>query len=58
MDHRVRGILQGKRVTTLIYGGHTCNFIHVALINRRHILAKGFEGFKVVVVDGYNMTCS
>jgi hypothetical protein len=58
MDHRVRGILQGKRVTTLIYGGHTCNFIHVALINKRHILAKGFEGFKVVVVDGYNMTCS
>jgi hypothetical protein len=55
---RIRGILQGKRVTTLIDGGATHNFIDVALVTRRHIPAEDFEGFNMVVEDGYNMTCT
>jgi hypothetical protein len=37
---RVRGIVQGKRVTTLVDGGATHNFIDVALVTRRKIPAQ------------------
>jgi hypothetical protein len=40
---RVRGILQGKRVTTLINGGATHKFIDASLVTRRHIPAEKFE---------------
>jgi hypothetical protein len=40
----------------LIDGGTTHNFIDATLVTRRHILAKEFEGFNMVVADGYNMT--
>jgi predicted aspartyl protease len=55
---RVRGIVQGQRVTTLIDGGATHNFIDVALVTRRQIPVEDFEGFNVVVEDGYNMACT
>jgi hypothetical protein len=55
---RIRGILQGQRVTTLIDGGATHNFIDATLVTRRHIPTEEFEGFNVVVADGYNMTCT
>jgi hypothetical protein len=42
----------------LIDGGATHNFIDVALVNRRHISVEDFEGFNVVVADGYTMTCT
>jgi hypothetical protein len=54
----VRGILQGHRVTVLIYGGATHNFIDVALVTRRQIPIEDFKGFNVVVADGYNMVCT
>jgi hypothetical protein len=50
--------LQGQRVTTLIDGGATHNFIDATLVARRHIATKEFEGFNMVVEDGYNMTCT
>jgi hypothetical protein len=50
--------VQGQRVTTLIDGGANHNFIDVALVTRRQIHAEEFEGFNVVVVDGYNMACT
>jgi hypothetical protein len=46
---RVGGIVQGKRVTTLVDGGATHNFIDVALVTRRQIPTEDFEGFDVVV---------
>jgi hypothetical protein len=49
---RVRGIVQGKRVTTLVDGGATHNFIDVALVTKRQILYGGFKGFNVVVEMG------
>ena len=50
--------MQGQRVTTLVDGGATHNFLDVALVTRRQIPTKDFEGFNVVVVDGYNMMCT
>jgi hypothetical protein len=55
---RVRGILKGQRVTTLIDGGATHNFIDATLVTKRHIPVEHFEGFNVVVENGYNMTCT
>jgi hypothetical protein len=48
--------MQGKRVTTLVDGGATHNFIDVTLVTRRQIPVEDFEGLNVVVADGYNMT--
>jgi hypothetical protein len=42
----------------LVDGGATHNFIDVALVTMRQILAEDFEGINVVVVDVYNMTCT
>jgi len=55
---RVGGIVEGQRVKTLVDGGATHNFIDAALVTRRQIPAEDFEGFNVVVVDGYNVTCT
>jgi hypothetical protein len=50
--------MQGQRVTMLIDGGATHNFIDATLVTRRQIPTEEFEGFEVVVVDGYNMMCT
>jgi hypothetical protein len=42
----------------LVDGGATHNFIDLALMAKRGIPIEYFEGFSVVVVDGYNMTCT
>jgi hypothetical protein len=42
----------------LIDGGATHNFIDAALVTRRQIPTEEFEGFEVVVANGYNMTCT
>jgi cbb3-type cytochrome oxidase subunit 1 len=55
---RIRGIMQGLRVIALIDGGGTHNFIDSIFVTMRHILVEEFEGFNVVVADGYNMTCT
>jgi len=43
---------------TLIDGGAIHNFIDVALVTRRQIPIEDFDGFNVVVGDGYNMACT
>jgi len=55
---RIRGILQEQRVTTLIDGGAMHNFIDAMLVTRRCIPTEDFEGFNIVVADGYNMICT
>jgi hypothetical protein len=50
--------VQGQRVTTLVDSGDTHNFIDVSLVTRRNIPKEDFEGFNVVVEDGYNMKCT
>jgi hypothetical protein len=53
----MRGVLQGHRVSVLIDGGASHNFIDAALLNKRHIPRVEFEGFKVEVVGGSSMPC-
>jgi hypothetical protein len=54
---RMRGVLQGQRVTILIDGGASHNFIDVALVNMRHLPTVEFEGFLVEVAGGRTMPC-
>jgi hypothetical protein len=50
-------VLQGQRVSVLIDGGASHNFIDAALLKRRHIPTVEFEGFKVEVAGGSTMPC-
>jgi hypothetical protein len=54
---RMRGVLQGKKVSVLIDGGASHNFIDSTLLWRRHIPMVEFEGFKVEAVGGRTMPC-
>jgi hypothetical protein len=54
---KIRGFLQGKRVTMLIDGGASHNFIGVALVNRRHLPTMDFKGFLVEVAGRRTMPC-
>jgi hypothetical protein len=54
---RMRGVLQGHRVSVLIDGGASHNFIDTTLLKRRHIPIVEFEGFKVEVASGSTMPC-
>jgi hypothetical protein len=49
---RIRCIVQGQGVTTLVDGGATNNCIDVSLVTERNILAEDFKGFNVVVSYG------
>jgi hypothetical protein len=56
-NFRMRGVLQGQKVSVLIDGGASHNFIDSALLRRRHIPTVEFEGFKVEVASGSTMPC-
>jgi hypothetical protein len=53
----MRGVLQGQKVSVLIDGGASHNFIDSTLLKRRHIPTVEFEGFKVEVAGGSTMPC-
>jgi predicted aspartyl protease len=55
---RIHGVVQGQRVTVLIDGGATHNFIDSALVAKRGIPTVDFEGFDVVVAGGRVMPCT
>jgi len=55
---RIRAILQGQRVISLIDGGATHDFIDTTLVARRHIPMEEFKEFEVLVAYGYNMICT
>jgi hypothetical protein len=54
---QMRVVLQGQKVSVLIDGGASHNFIDSALLKRRHIPTMEFEGFKVEVAGGSTMPC-
>jgi hypothetical protein len=54
---RLKDLVQGECMTTLVDGGGTHNFIDVSLVAKRGLHTEDFEGFHVVVADGYTMTC-
>jgi hypothetical protein len=54
---RLKGLVQGQRMTALVDGGATQNFINASLVARRGLHIEEFEGFHVAVADGYMMAC-
>jgi hypothetical protein len=54
---KLKGLVQGQHMTTLVDGGATHNFIDTSLVARRGLRTEEFEGFHVAVADGYTMTC-
>jgi hypothetical protein len=54
----MRGVLQGQKMSVLIDGGASHNFISSTLLQRRHIPTVEFEGFKVEVAGGSTMPCN
>jgi hypothetical protein len=55
---RMRGVLKGQKVSVLIDGGDSHNFIDSNLLKRRHIPRVYFEGFHVLeVAGGRTMPC-
>ena len=55
---RVRGVLQGHKVTVLIDSGASHNFIDASLVDMREIPTEEFEGFTVIIPRGYKMECT
>jgi hypothetical protein len=55
---RVRGVLQGHKVTILIDGGASHNFIDGNMFERRGILTEEFDGFTLVIPGGHLMSCT
>jgi hypothetical protein len=53
----MRGVLQGQKVSVLINGGASHNFIDSTLLKRKNIPTMEFEGFRVVVAGGNTMPC-
>jgi hypothetical protein len=54
---KMRGVLQGQKISVLIDGGASHNFIDSTLLKRRHIPTIEFEGFCVEVAGGRTMPC-
>jgi hypothetical protein len=54
---RIKGVVQGKQATMLIYGGASHNFIDIAMVERRHLPTVEFEGFLVEVAGGRTIAC-
>jgi hypothetical protein len=54
---RFKGLVQGQRITALVDGGATRNFIDASLVARRGLRTEEFERFHVAVANGYTMTC-
>jgi hypothetical protein len=54
---RLKGLVQGQCMTSLVDGGATHNFIDASLVARRGLCTKEFEGFHMAMADAYTMTC-
>jgi len=55
---RLKGVLQGQKITVLVDGGATHNFIDSALVERRKLPTEPFEGFTVVIPGNHTMECN
>jgi hypothetical protein len=52
-----RGIIQGQRDISLVYGGKTQKFIDTALVARKALQIEEFEGFDVAIAYGHMVEC-
>jgi hypothetical protein len=50
-------LIKGQRMTVLVDGGATHNFIDASLVAQRGLRTEDFEEFTVAVANGYTMTC-
>jgi hypothetical protein len=55
---RLKGILRGQRVMSLVDIGATHNFIDQKLVDRRGLQSEEFVGFGVKVADGVVLSCT
>ena len=55
---RFEGVVQGKEINDLVYGGATHKFIDTSMVERRNIPTKKFGGFTVTIPSNHSMECS
>ena len=55
---RLKGVLQGQKITVLVDGGTTHNFIDSSLVERRKIPTETFEKFTMVIPGNHTMECN
>ena len=55
---RLKGSIQGQKVTVLVDGGATPNFIAANLVERRKLQAETFDGFTVIIPGNNSMGCT
>jgi len=55
---RIRGTVQGQKVSVLVSSGATHNFIDAQLVQRRGLTTTEFEGFLVLVPGDHTIQCT
>ena len=55
---RLKGSIHGQKVTVLVDGGATHNFIYAALVQRGKLQAETFDGFMVIIPGNNSMDCT
>ena len=55
---RIKGTIQGQRVSVLVDSGATHNFIDAQMVQRRSITTARFEGFSVLIPGERTMQCT
>lgn len=55
---RIRGVLNGQQLIALIDSSATQNFIDEGLVARRGLQTQDVDGFRVMVADGFIITCT
>ena len=55
---RLKGNIQGQKVTILVDGGATHNFIYATLVERRKLQVETFDGFTVIILGKNSMDCT
>lgn len=55
---KVHGVIQGRRVISLIDNGATHNFIDAQVVVKRGLQTDEHDGFKVMVASGHKLLCT
>ena len=55
---RFKGNIQGQKVTVLVDGGATHNFIDATLVERRNLDAENFDGLTIIILGKNSMDCT
>lgn len=55
---KVRGMIKGQRIVALIDTRATHNFIDEVVVAKKGLQTEDFEGFKVMVADGFHIFCT